>query len=195
MNNHEAFLEAGSELKKITKSRVRFLVVGDGGLRQQLEARVRELGLPDDVLFLGSREDPEKFYPGLDIVALTSLNEGTPLSLIEAMANERPVIATAVGGVVDLLGPKLSAADGYDVCERGLSVEGNDAASFARGLKRLIEDDSLRQDLANRGRQFVVKNYSKDRLLSDISNLYQGLTLQKSDREEGRSQLVKPSWP
>ena len=62
----------------------------------------------DDVIFVGSRRDPEKLYPALDIVALTSRNEGTPLTLIEAMANARPVISTAVGGVMDLLGDSNS---------------------------------------------------------------------------------------
>jgi len=73
-------------------------------LRRQLENQVKELGLEADVTLAGNRTDPQNFYPALDIVALTSKNEGTPLTLIEAMANERAVIATAVGGVVDLLG-------------------------------------------------------------------------------------------
>ena len=89
-------------------------------------------------MFLGSRKDPENFYPALDIVALTSLNEGTPLSLIEAMANERPVIATAVGGVVDLSGRRSRVHDGFHVCERGLLVEARDAETFAAGLALLI---------------------------------------------------------
>ena len=79
-------------------------MLGDGSLRDRLEAQAQALGLAEDVIFAGSRRDPENFYAALDIVALTSLNEGTPLTLIEAMANARPVIATAVGGVVDLLG-------------------------------------------------------------------------------------------
>ena len=77
------------------------MIIGDGRLRGELEAQAKMLGLDEDVLFLGTRNDPEDFYPALDIVALTSLNEGTPLTLIEAMANARPVIATEVGGVVD----------------------------------------------------------------------------------------------
>ncbi|HEX3229104.1 MAG TPA: glycosyltransferase family 4 protein, partial [Pyrinomonadaceae bacterium] len=109
----------------------------------------------------------------LDIVALTSLNEGTPLSLIEAMANERPVIATAVGGVVDLLGQKTSSADGFHICERGVLVEEKDAATFAKGLDLLITDESLRHEIAARGREFVEKNYSKERLLRDVASLYQ----------------------
>jgi glycosyltransferase involved in cell wall biosynthesis len=175
IKNHRGFLDAAAQLKKISKAKVRFLVIGDGGLRPQLESHAGELGLRDDVVFLGSRTDPENFYPGLDIVALTSLNEGTPLSLIEAMANERPVIATAVGGVVDLLGQKISSADGYHICERGVLVEAKDAETFARGLERLIVDDSLRREIATRGREFVEQNYSKDRLLSDVASLYRQL--------------------
>ena len=173
IKNHKGFLDVAAQLKKISRAKVRFLVIGDGGLRPQLEAHANELGLRDDVLFLGSRPDPENFYPALDIVALTSLNEGTPLSLIEAMANERPVIATAVGGVVDLLGQKTSKADGFHICERGVLVEEKDAETFARGLELLITDESLRHEIATRGREFVEKNYSKDRLLSDVASLYQ----------------------
>jgi len=173
IKNHQGFLDAAAELKKISRAKIRFLVIGDGGLRPQLESHANELGLRDDVLFLGSRSDPENFYPALDIVALTSLNEGTPLSLIEAMANERPVIATAVGGVVDLLGQKTSSADGFHICERGVLVEEKDAATFAKGLDLLITDESLRHEIATRGREFVEKNYSKERLLRDVASLYQ----------------------
>ena len=172
IKNHDAFLESAVQLKTISKSRIRFLIIGDGGLRPQLERKVAELGLRDDVVFLGSRTDPENFYAGLDVVALTSLNEGTPLSLIEAMANRRPVIATAVGGVVDLLGAEGVTADGFVICERGISVKGGDTRAFARGLARLVEDASLREQLAAKGHEFVLQNYSKDRLLRDIAALY-----------------------
>jgi len=113
---------------------VRFVVIGDGHLRHKLEQQVQANGLGDDVTFVGSRRDPENFYPALDIVALTSRNEGTPLTLIEAMANARPVISTAVGGVVDLLGDQLSASnDGaFAVCERGVRVRPGDARVLLR---------------------------------------------------------------
>lgn len=176
IKNHQLLLQVAAQLKETSKSKVKFLIIGDGALRRQLESQAGALELREEVLFLGTRNDPENFYPALDIVALTSLNEGTPLSLIEAMANERPVIATAVGGVVDLLGPKLEAADGYQVCERGVLVEGHAKKAFAQGLTRLIEDGALRRGLAARGREFVVQNYSKDRLLRDISELYAQLT-------------------
>src|SRR5260370_20591400 len=147
IKNHRLFLQAAALLKLAIGSGARFVIIGDGRLRGELEAQAKMLALDEDVLFLGTRNDPEDFYPALDIVALTSLNEGTPLTLIEAMANARPIIATAVGGVVDLLGPAVSALDGYTLCERGLMGESGDAEAFARRLRPLIEDAKLRQTI------------------------------------------------
>ena len=174
IKNHELFLQAAVEFQKFARANVSFLIVGDGHLRQPLEQRVEELGIRDRVRFLGSRTDPENFYPALDIVALTSLNEGTPLSIIEGMANARPVVATLVGGVGDLLGRKISAGDDerFAIHERGLSVASGDFESFARALDHLVGDTQLRHDLGQRGREFVVKNYAKERLLADMSALY-----------------------
>jgi len=187
IKNHHLFLQAAALLKKNTTAKVRFVIIGDGNLRGDLEAQAKSLGLIGDVSFLGARNDPEDFYPALDIVALTSLNEGTPLTLIEAMANARPVIATSVGGVVDLLGAAIGQdtrqdvrqdepAAGYQLCERGISVTSGDAEGFAQGLARLIEDRRLRTELGARGLEFVTQNYAKERLLRDVSELYRELT-------------------
>ncbi|MEK6334188.1 MAG: glycosyltransferase [Acidobacteriota bacterium] len=175
IKNHRMFLDAAASLKRPSGSKARFVIIGDGHLRAELAAQAKSLNLDEDVLFLGTRNDPEDFYPALDIVALTSLNEGTPLTLIEAMANARPIIATSVGGVVDLLGPKLSQADGYTICERGISVKSGDTESFVNGLRRLIDDPGLRQQISASGPAFVAGNYSKTRLLADISALYEEL--------------------
>jgi glycosyltransferase involved in cell wall biosynthesis len=178
IKNHELFLQAAAlfkqEFPRRSHARVRFVVIGDGHLRPQLEQQAEASGLAEDVTFVGSRRDPENFYPALDIVALTSRNEGTPLTLIEAMANARPVISTAVGGVVDVLGEPLSASnDGaFVVCERGIRVRRDDAHGFAAGLAQLIGDESLRREIGERGLQFVLAHYSKERLLADIKSLY-----------------------
>jgi glycosyltransferase involved in cell wall biosynthesis len=186
IKNHQLFLRAAAILKSAVGPGAHFLIIGDGHGRSELQAQAKSLDLEEDVTFLGTRDDPEDFYPALDIVALTSLNEGTPLTLIEGMANARPVIATSVGGVVDLLGPKVSDEDGYTICERGVLVQSGDAEGFARGLKRLIEDETLRRDLGQRGLDFVVKNYAKERLLRDMANLYAELLA-------GRSSAAAPA--
>ena len=88
------------------------------------------------------------------------------------MANARPVVATAVGGVVDLLGQSQRESDGYALCERGISVRTGDAEGFAHALAHLIEDEELRRELGGRGLDFVKQHYAKERLLADVSELY-----------------------
>jgi glycosyltransferase involved in cell wall biosynthesis len=185
IKNHELFLRAAADFKTryLPKSNtvVRFVVIGDGVLRTKLEQQAQFFGLAGDVIFAGSRRDPENFYPALDIVALTSRNEGTPLTIIEGMANARPVISTAVGGVIDLLGDPLSRDSdaAFVVCERGVRVPSNDASAFAAGLERLVANPKLRRDIGERGFQFVADNYSKERLLQDIKTLYADLLKRK----------------
>lgn len=168
IKNHEMFLRT---VARVTLENVRYVVIGDGSLREPLEQQARALGLEGKVIFAGGRKDPEYFYPALDICALTSRNEGTPLTLIEAMANGRPVVATLVGGVVDLLGNVVEGGR-YKICERGIGVQADDEEAFAAGLGRLIEDKELRDRLGRRGFEFVENNYRKERLLEDIKDLY-----------------------
>jgi glycosyltransferase involved in cell wall biosynthesis len=181
VKNHKLFLESIAAFKKrfavTSTKKVLFAVVGDGSLRQQLEQQAAALGLQDDVVFLGSRRDMENIYPAFDIAALTSLNEGTPLTLIEAMANARPVVSTLVGGVVDLLGPTVSKdVEGrYVICERGLGVPAGDSEAFASAITRLVRDEDLRREIGEAGLQFVASRYSKDRLLDDVRQLYADL--------------------
>ena len=186
VKNHQLFLQAAALLKdKYSKNpgggSVRFVVIGDGHLRSALTDQANELGLSDYLNFSGSRRDLENVYPALDIVALTSRNEGTPLTLIEAMANARPVISTAVGGVVDLLGEPLSEQTdaAFEVRQRGISVNSDDASAFANGLNLLVTDEALRREIGERGLQFIASNYSKERLLDDIKQLYADLLNEK----------------
>jgi glycosyltransferase involved in cell wall biosynthesis len=178
IKNHELFLRAVALFKdkqRNSSQRTRFVVIGDGHLRTTLEELARSLDLSKDVVFAGTRKDPEFFYPALDVVALTSRNEGTPLTLIEAMLNARPVIATSVGGVVDLLGKTGATETNYAVCDRGVGISADDAEGFAAGLVQLVENAELRVQLGERGRQFAVHNFAKERLLKDITDLYQQL--------------------
>ncbi|QYO66716.1 glycosyltransferase [Leptolyngbya sp. 7M] len=171
------FLEAISIYERchIMAGNVRFVIVGDGHLRGQLEKRSDELKISNIVTFTGNLADIASAYCGLDAVVLTSLNEGTPLSVIEGMSFGKPIVSTEVGGVVDLLGTKRELTDGYSVCERGVSVAPGDPAALSNAINRLVCDEGLRTKTAEAGRQFVKKNYSKDRLVSDIKELYRHL--------------------
>ncbi|MBP7416753.1 MAG: glycosyltransferase [Pyrinomonadaceae bacterium] len=158
------------------KPLIKLAIVGDGNVRAELEGLSTELGLDEIVTFLGNRENVAEVFAGIDIVALTSKNEGTPLSLLEGMAAGKPVISTAVGGVVDILGNRGKEFDGFAVCERGISVDNAAPENFSSGLIYLAKNQKLRQDLAVGGRDFVQKRYSVDRLVKDVSTLCRNLT-------------------
>ncbi len=160
--------------------RAMFVVAGDGSLRAELEDEARKFGLTK-VNFLGSVREVESVYAGLDVVALTSLNEGTPLSLIEGMAAGKPVIATLVGGVKDLLGSEIAKKDGFSVFERGIGCESGDVEGFTKGLIYLAKNEKLREELGSRGREFAVARFGKERLVRDIRNLYRRETSSFAD--------------
>ncbi len=167
--------------------RAHFVVAGDGHLRAELDADAASRGLRN-LTCRGNRPDVESVYSALDIVALTSLNEGTPLSLIEAMASAKPVVSTMVGGVVDLLGNVAESHEGFDVCERGIGVRPANAEAFANGLIYLAKNERLRVELASKGHEFVHEHYGKERLINDMRELYRGLSDRSRDvREPGGS--------
>lgn len=176
IKNHEMFLRVAGA--RAWPENVRFAVYGDGADRPTLEKRARDAGLAARVRFAGTRAASE-IYAAIDVAALTSLNEGTPLTLIEAMANGIPVISTSVGGVVDVLGDVVERATdegaAYEIRERGITAASGDDRGFAAGLQRLLEDEELRARLAAAGRAFARTTYSKDRLVADIIALYREL--------------------
>jgi glycosyltransferase involved in cell wall biosynthesis len=165
---HEIFLEAAREVAG-RKRDVRFVLVGDGERRLELEALVERLGIHDRCVFLSWRQDLDRVYADLDVVALSSRNEGSPVALIEAMAAGRAVVSTDVGGVADVV------KNG----ETGLLVPPEDPKAFGAALLRLLDDRDLRARLGERGRARALANYTADRLLSDTDGLYAELAAAK----------------
>ena len=172
IKNVPLLLRAAAKVRERTNAdetpAIKIAIVGDGHLRSTLEQEAHELGA-DNVIFAGNRKDVPAIYAASDIVVLTSLNEGTPLSLIEAMAAGRPVIATVVGGVRDLLGEPRQTIGSFQVFERGLGVESGDAEALAEGLLYLSKNENLRSELAAQGRDFISSRYGVERLVADIS--------------------------
>lgn len=154
---------------------VQVVIVGDGSLREELEAHCDQVGARERVLFLGHRRDVAELVSAFDAVAITSRNEGTPLSLIEAMAAGVPVISTAVGGVRDLLGDIVESKGEFSVCSRGIAVNSQSPQAFFNGLIYLVKNEKLRERSAAEGRRFVIETYSKERLIGDIRRLYRDL--------------------
>ncbi|MBK9164645.1 MAG: glycosyltransferase [Acidobacteria bacterium] len=155
--------------------KMKFVIVGDGQLRPELEGLVNDAGLDNEIIFAGNRTDIPAVYSALDAVVLTSLNEGTPLSLIEAMAAGKPVISSMVGGVADLLGAFEDDLDGFHRYERGLGFASGDAKGLEMCLNYLGNNEKLRNELGQNGKVFVRKFYSKERLIDDVKALYREL--------------------
>lgn len=156
---------------------IKFIVVGDGELKEEILNYCSKIGILEKVVFCGWVKDVASVYNELDVLALTSLNEGTPVSIIEAMASSVPVISTNAGGVIDLLGnPKNpSTSSGFTVCENGVLCRINDSNGFANGIKCLIENEKIRNDITQSARAFVKRKYVKERLINDIEILYKDI--------------------
>ncbi|MDQ6892791.1 MAG: glycosyltransferase [Acidobacteriota bacterium] len=162
-----------------------FVVVGGGEGLPDLRRLAAELGVTGRMRFPGVRTDLPRVYAGLDIVALTSRNEGTPLSIIEAMAAGRPIAATDVGGVRDLLtrelrGPVESRRLAVSEEERGFLCERDDESDFARALIRLGRDPALRERLGDAGRRYASAFHGLPRLFDDLDSLYSRLLRKES---------------
>lgn len=156
-------VEAAAALKT-ERGPVRLLIVGDGPMREEVTAAATEQKVKLDLL--GWRADLENIYPAMDVVALSSRNEGSPVALIEAMAAGRPVAATDVGGVADLLqGGELG----------GLAAE-RTGAGLANAISSALETPAA--TLAQ-SRRMAIDKFGIDRLAADIASLYDGLAYKK----------------
>ncbi len=182
IKNPSLFLQALSHSAREGNSpALRGILVGEGPLRDSLEKEVGQEELGNQVRFTGWQEDLRRCYQELDVACVTSLNEGTPVSLIEAMAAGRAVIATAVGGVRDLLddgadGTPPIPKEGFRVTPVGVLVRSGDVQGLAAALAHLARDPSLRRALGEAARRHVRERFNHERLIRDISRLYEELT-------------------
>lgn len=160
IKDHETLLRALAKLDG-----VHLVVFGDGEMRERLASLILELGIGDRVHMLGWWMDLPLAFSDLNLVVLTSRNEGTPVSLIEALAAGRTVVATDVGGVRSVV----------DDGETGLLVPPGDQAAIADAIGSLLENGDLRKSMGELGRSRVAVRFDKERLISDIKELYRSL--------------------
>jgi glycosyltransferase involved in cell wall biosynthesis len=166
---HKSLLEAFCTVSK-KMPKVRLLVVGGGPLRGELERAARELELDDCVRFLGVREDVPELMSASDIVALASTYEGLGIVLLEAMALGKPVVATRVGGV-----PEIVVGG-----ETGLLVGPNDPQAMADAIERLARDENMCARMGNAGKKRVQESFTMPIMLKRLEKLYEDvLTCQR----------------
>lgn len=175
VKGHGLFLESLKYLLDNTNKKIRAFIVGDGEDRAVVEAKATELGIAFTTEHNPTQQVPLTFtswikdidgaLAGLDIVALTSLNEGTPVSLIEAQAANKPIVTTNVGGISNVV---LNGQTAF-------LIENRNAVDFGAKLKLLAEDDNLRQVMGNKGWAHVKDSFHYTRLVTDINALYKEL--------------------
>jgi glycosyltransferase involved in cell wall biosynthesis len=140
-------------------------LVGDGPDRDHLERYAHELGVVRRCLFLGYQDEVGRFYQAIDALMLPSTNEGTPVSVIEALAAERPAVATRVGGIPDVIRTDID----------GFLVDVGDADALAERLSVLARDPVRRAAMGAEGRANVLERYAVARLVDDVDVLYRSL--------------------
>jgi glycosyltransferase involved in cell wall biosynthesis len=179
VKNHYLFLKAIAHVLNNSHRKIKAFIIGDGETRADLENVARQANIafttqndPEHkhpLVFTSWRSDVDAINAGLDIVCLTSFNEGTPVSLIEAQAANKPIVSTRVGGIADIV------QEG----ETALLSEVHDAEGFSGHLLQLVQDDGLRHRLGATSRQHVQSRFSYQRLMKDMSQLYSELLQKK----------------
>ena len=159
--NHETLI-AAADLLSADFPDVEFQIVGDGPRRSELEALVRSRRLDDRVSFLGHREDVGRLLSEASIFALPSRSEAFPNGAIEAMAAGLPVVASAVGGLLDLI----------DHGRTGLLVEPGNPTALADALRRLLTNPAAAAQIGERARADVQQRYSFERMVEAFEDLY-----------------------
>lgn len=171
IKDHSLFLKAIALVKASTDKPLRVFIVGDGELRNQIEAEATTLGLSfdnqdlkaaTDITFTSWIKDIDVVNAGSDIICLSSLNEGTPVSLIEACASGRAIVTTNVGGIGDFI------VDG----QNGFLIEDRSPQTFAEKILHLINHPGQREAMGKANGENIFKMFSHKRLVSDMRNLY-----------------------
>jgi glycosyltransferase involved in cell wall biosynthesis len=167
--NHELMLEVARRVLRELPA-TRFLVVGDGPRRHALERLSAELGVSAAVSFLGSRDDVPRILSAADVFALTSHNEANPVSILEAMSVGRPIVATNVGSIHEVV----------DDGATGLLTPPGDAAQFAECLVELLCDPLRAQRMGDRAREQVLANWSLENMVRGYEQLIESIYCKKA---------------
>jgi glycosyltransferase involved in cell wall biosynthesis len=174
VKNHDFFFDVMDEVFKKTTKSIKVFVVGDGDEREKVEQRVQELNVKynNRVKMTSWIKDIGEFNAGMDLICLTSNNEGTPVSLIEAQAGGIPVITTDVGGVRDVV------RDG----DTGFIVPVQDKSTYVEKVLELVENEKKREKMSQNGWSFVKDKFHYMTLVENVDQLYQSL-LEKRDND------------
>lgn len=169
VKNQRILIEA-LEILNRKFEKIRLMIVGDGPLLKELELLAIFLGVRDKVCMTGSRNDVSSILSSMDIFVLPSLAEGAPISLIEAMSAKKPVIASAVGGIVDVIN------DGVN----GFVIPVGDVDALVNRIEFLVKEGGKAAEIAENGYRTICNNYSMERMYSSYQDIYENINYNKS---------------
>jgi glycosyltransferase involved in cell wall biosynthesis len=161
--DHLTLVEAVGRLRQTVAAHL--VIVGDGPEKGRIEERVRQLGLSEFVTFTGQQSSAEPWYGIADVAVLSSLSEGSPNALLEAMATDVPVVATAVGGVPEIVTHEESA----------LLIEPGDPASMSAAIVRLLADTELAERLKQRSHELIRERHEPEARTRRLVSIYRSL--------------------
>ena len=184
VKNHSLFLTALKYVLNNSSAKVKAFIIGDGESRALIEKLATGLDIKfsqhtgrehsHPLIFTSWRTDVDTICAGVDIIALTSLNEGTPVSLIEAQAAGKPIVSTRVGGIADVVLENRTA----------LLSDITDEKAYCNNLLQMVNDVSMRQKFSNAGQEYVLNKFGYQRLVANMGDLYRDLLDKKNHRNK-----------
>lgn len=182
IKNHRLFIDGAAQvLAGKPEAKVVFVIIGSGELEDELRNYTESLGLSGRILFTGNREDMEVIYRDVDILALTSDNEGTPVTVLEAMACGIAVVSTDAGGAAEILACDFQEREGGLVSvasefKRGIIVQRGNTGQLAGAMSTLIEDEGLRREYGKNGEAYMEKYHRVEDMVERVKALNLALT-------------------
>ncbi len=171
---HNIFLEVAANLHK-KRDDIIYLIVGDGPEREKIQKYAFELGVLDNLYMVGFQENPLPLYTACDLVLLTSQEEGLPGAVMEAMLMKKAVVAFDVGGVSELI---ISQ-------KNGILIPPNDIYLMTKTVEKLLYEDELRKNIGNYARNYIMRNFTIDKMIHEFEYYLMDLLSKKRGEENG----------
>ena len=164
VKDYTLFVKIANEISKVSKE-IKYVLAGDGPERVIIQQLVNQYGLQDSFKIIGVLDDTTKFYQDIDVYLNTSLSEGLPLSVLEAMAHGVPVIAANVGGIKEIIAKE----------DQGILINGRNPMDFAEKCLMLVQNGNLRKSMGFKGRERIIDAFSVGKMAKKYYSLYSEL--------------------
>lgn len=160
------FVDTVAEFQKITNTHVKFFIIGEGECRNEIEAYIKQKQLTDHIILTGFRNDIADILPEIDVFLMTSKEEGLGTTVLDAFANEVPVVATAGGGIPEMVKHN----------QTGLLYHIGDSKGLAQGIETLLNDANMCDTITKNAKKILLEKFTKEKTALSTLNQYRGIT-------------------